>query len=250
MTGHSQIAYAGHSEGTIQFFAMPTFRPDLVPKIAFFGGLAPIAYVHHQKSPLLKLMALFDVANIFEILGIKQFLPGIYAINELAPALCREIPNGCDDILALLCGPTKDINASRVQVYVSETPADTSVKNMVHWSQGVKHEGFKRFDYGSKEKNEKIYGPGHKEPPSYNLSAVTMPMGLYSGTHDWLADEKDVDQLMSELPPGVVKQTVVVDGFAHLDFTWGMHANTSVYLKPNLLTQIETYLGPGIIGSN
>jgi len=249
LTGHSELAYVGHSEGTIQMFAMPTFRPDIASKIAFFGGLAPIAYVHHQKSPLLKLMAALDVANVFELFGVKQFLPGIYVVNKIAPDLCKTIPEGCDDALVLLCGPTKDINASRIQVYVSETPADTSVKNMLHWSQGVKHEGFKRFDYGSKAKNEAIYGPGHSEPPSYNLSAVTMPLGLYSGTTDWLADARDVEALKQALPKGVVKQDVVVDGFAHLDFTWGMHANSSVYLEPSLLSQIEKYLGPGIVQS-
>jgi len=247
-TNQSELAYAGHSEGSIQMFALPTFRPDLVPKIAFFGGLAPVAFVHHQKSPLLTVLAALDVADIFELLGVRQFLPGVYVLNRIAPELCEAVPEGCDDALVLLCGPTKDLNASRMSVYVSETPADTSVKNMVHWSQGVKHEAFRRFDYGSRKKNEAVYGPNHPEPPSYNLSAVTMPLGLYSGTTDWLADPKDVEALRAALPPGVTKQDTVIEGFAHLDFTWGMLANRSVYLEPNLLAQIERYLGPGIHG--
>eukprot|EP01084_Bolivina_argentea_P145234 254597_1 len=242
-TNKPQLAYVAHSEGTIQMFAMPTVRPDIVHKIVFDGALAPIAYVEHQKSILLDLLADFDVANIYNIIGRKQFLPGIYLINRLAPDLCDELPDICEDVLALLCGPSNDINASRVDVYVSETPADTGVKNMIHWSQGVKHNKFQMFDYGTKEENEAHYGPQYPEPPTYNLSMVTMPIGLYSGTHDWLADAKDVEHLRQELPSNTIKQDVTVDGFAHLDFVWGITANKNVYLQPNLLSQIIKYLG-------
>eukprot|EP00485_Elphidium_margaritaceum_P005877 CAMPEP_0202692744 /NCGR_PEP_ID=MMETSP1385-20130828/7052_1 /ASSEMBLY_ACC=CAM_ASM_000861 /TAXON_ID=933848 /ORGANISM="Elphidium margaritaceum" /LENGTH=419 /DNA_ID=CAMNT_0049348331 /DNA_START=18 /DNA_END=1277 /DNA_ORIENTATION=+ len=244
-THQSQLAYVGHSEGTIQMFAMPTVRPDVLSKLAFFGALAPVAYVYHQKSPVLELLALFDVGDIYELLGRKQFLPGVYVLHHIAPDLCNAVPQGCDEFLWVVCGPSKDINASRIQVYVSQTPADTSVRNMIHWSQGVKHDTFEMFDYETKEENEAHYGPDYAQPPQYNLSAVALNVGLYSGTTDWLADPEDVEKLRKELPVNATKQDVTVQGFDHLDFVWGMHAANYVYNEPNLLTQIRKYLGPG-----
>lgn len=37
--------------------------------------------------------------------------------------LCALVEKGCDFFLMSLCGPTLQLNASRIQVYVSETPA-------------------------------------------------------------------------------------------------------------------------------
>jgi lysosomal acid lipase/cholesteryl ester hydrolase len=144
-TNMPSLAYVGHSEGTIQMFALPYWHPELLSsgKIAFFGALAPVAYVHHQESPLIELLAYMDVAEIFELLGVRQFLPGVYLLNKIAPDMCNILPTACDEVLWLLCGPSTDMNETRLQVYVSETPADTSVKNMVHWSQGVTHEKFR-----------------------------------------------------------------------------------------------------------
>lgn len=244
-TNQSKLAYVGHSEGTVQMFAMPTVRPDMVSKIAYFGALAPIAYVKHQKSPLIDLLAYLDIAYIYEILGRKQFLPGIYILQNIAPELCEIVPEGCDEALWLLVGPSKDLNASRIDVYVSETPADTSVKNMIHWSQGVKRDKFEMYDYGSSKANEEHYGPNYPEPPQYNLSAVTMPLGLYSGSNDWLADPTDVSKLRKELPNNITKQDIYIQGYDHMDFVWGMKANQTIYLQPNLLTEIIKYLGPG-----
>merc|ERR1712228_83294 len=200
---------------------------------------------HHQKSPLLKFLADLDVANIYELLGRKQFMPGQYLLNRIAPDLCAWDGELCADAIELLCGPSKDINASRMDVYGSETPSGTSVKNMIHWSQDDKRERFGMFDYGTKEANMQHYGPNYPNPPAYNLSLVTMPLGLYSGSNDWLADPEDVSTLRADLPKNVTKQDVYVEGFAHLDFTWGMRANAEVYLEPNLMSAIKMYLGPG-----
>lgn len=41
-TKQSKLGYIGHSQGTIQMFALPTVAPRIVPKIAFYGALAPI----------------------------------------------------------------------------------------------------------------------------------------------------------------------------------------------------------------
>eukprot|EP01083_Nonionella_stella_P273603 928201_1 len=188
-------------------------------------------------------MADLNIIQIYEILGRKQVMPGIYILNRMLPPLCATIPDTCDELLWALCGPSKDLNASRFQVYVSETPADTSVKNMIQWMQGIIGDKFQMFDYGNASMNVKHYGANYSYPPQYDLSKVTFPTGLYSGKDDWMADVVDVDRLRDELPNGTVVQDIDVDGFDHMDFVWGIHANVKVYLKPNLLSQIIKYLG-------
>jgi len=215
---------------------------DINDKIAIYGAFAPIAYEHHCKSVLLDLLAYLDVDVIFEIFGKKQFLPGKNFVNRIAPDYCYHHPQLCNDELMLIVGPSQDLNASRIQVYVSETPADTSVKNMAHWSQDIKRERFGMFDYGTKERNYEHYHSD--EPPQYNLSKVLMPTALYSGTNDYLADPTDVATLESLLNPSIIVSETVVQGFAHMDFVWGVHAQEYVYYP--FISHVKKYLGPGI----
>jgi len=212
----------------------------LEAKVAIFGALAPVAWVYHCKSPLIDAMALFHIDTIFEVLGIRQFLPGTF-INLLAPDLCNVNPELCGLFLELVAGPSQDLNDSRIEVYVSKTPADTSVKNMGHWAQGVRRDYFEMFDYGTEDANIEHYGT--KQPPQYNATLLNIPTVLYSGTNDWLADPTDVNTLMGVLNPAIVIEHKVVDGFAHLDFVWGIHANTEVYY--DLIDKITQYLGAG-----
>ena len=72
-----------------------------------------------------------------------------------------------------------------------------------------------------------------------------MPLGLYSGSNDWLADPEDVKTLRKDLPANVTKQDIYIEGYDHLDFVWGMEANETIYLQPNMLSEIIKYLGPG-----
>ena len=36
----------------------------------------------------------------------------------------------------------------QLQVYVAQTPAGTSVKNMAHFAQGIRHDAFRMYNYG------------------------------------------------------------------------------------------------------
>jgi lysosomal acid lipase/cholesteryl ester hydrolase len=65
----------------------------------------------------------------------------------------------------------------------------------------VRKEEFKQYDYGSK--NQKIYG--QKTPPFYNLSKITIPVHLYVGKYDKLADPEDSQHLFNQLTSSVGK---------------------------------------------
>ena len=61
---------------------------------------------------------------------------------------------------------------------------------MVHWCQGMRHNTFQMYDYGTRLKNMKHYN--QTTPPEYKLADVEVPMVLLSGGHDYLADPADV----------------------------------------------------------
>ncbi|KAJ8537395.1 hypothetical protein ON010_g13202 [Phytophthora cinnamomi] len=48
----------------------------------------------------------------------------------------------CDGFIDLIGGSSDNINASRVHVYVTQTPAGSSVKNMAHYAEGIRDETF------------------------------------------------------------------------------------------------------------
>lgn len=240
-TGKPKLSWVGHSQGTTSMFAaLSRNEGQIVSKVNFFAALAPVAYVHHANSIVLQLAAGLDLGALLHLLGLQEFLPDASILQALDPAICSILPTGCDVILYLICGQTHNINASRIAVYVSETPAGTSVQNMEHWAQGVRTESFQMYDYGCGLlgcPNEKHYG--QKTPPGYPLGNITTPTALYWGGNDILGNPTDVQQLIDDLPRSTVVSVSEWKEAAHLDFTWGVNANENVYLP--LLKQLQAY---------
>jgi lysosomal acid lipase/cholesteryl ester hydrolase len=122
------------------------------------------------------------------------------------------------------------VNASRIQVYLSQAPAGTSTLNILHWVQGITTPTFQMFDFCSEESNQAHYGAN--QPPAYDLSKLAVPTALFYGKHDYMADTTDVDKLIQEAGPSGMIQTIEeLDSFAHLDYVWGKDANRLVYDK-------------------
>lgn len=240
-TGKPTLTYIGHSQGTIQAFTGFVLNPAIGEKVNLFAALAPIAYLNHQKSAILSILVDLDVAEVFALFGVKDFLPDDGILQKLAPGLCKLLPSGCNFFLELLCGPSKNLNESRIDVYVSETPAGTSVMNMEHWAQQVKADNVQMYDYGCgllSCENEKHYG--QKTPPVYDLSKLAVPTALFAGSDDYLGNPTDVQHLIDVLPASTVVHSEEVPSFAHLDFTWGEDAHTFVYAPiVNLMKQFN-----------
>ena len=162
-------------------------------------------------------------------------LAGIYEIFPYGPLdvfasqFCQARDLGCDFFLMAIAGPTRHLNVSRLQVYVSQTPAGSSTRNMAHWQQGVLFNTFQKYNFGTPEENIDHYG--QSTPPMYDLSKLSVPTAMFSGGHDYLADPKDVQRILDEAPPDKIILFDETDTFAHLDFTWGYDANIHVYGK-------------------
>ena len=73
-------------------------------------------------------------------------------------------------------------------------------------------------------------------PPSYNVSECNVPVALYYGGQDWLADPEDIKNTILPYLPNIVVQKYF-DTWNHLDFVWGIHANDLLY--GDIITQMK-----------
>lgn len=229
-TQQTKLYYVGHSQGTLILFGLLSDKPEYNKKIQLFSALGPVTNVTYIKSPVRLLAPIATDAQIlFDMFGEYDFLPSNWFVRFLADTMCKYHVSRmlCEDVIFLIDGPdTHELNMTRLPVFVSHTPAGTSVKNMVHFAQLIREKRFQKYDYG-RAKNIEVYG--QETPPEYNVSRVTAPVGLFWSENDWFADQKDVRQLSERLPTLTLNYKVPDPMFSHIDFTFGVHAKDLVY---------------------
>lgn len=96
-------------------------------------------------------------------------------------------------------GVSQKLNQTRLPLYANHEPAGTSAHNIAHWMQMIRSGKFRKFDFGI-WKNLLKYGSWR--PPTYDVGAIDpqLPIAIFSGTADALADPADVSTLLRTLP--------------------------------------------------
>lgn len=56
-SGQDRLHYVGHSQGSTSFFVMTSLRPQYNQKIISMHAFAPVAFMAHNQSPLLRLLS-------------------------------------------------------------------------------------------------------------------------------------------------------------------------------------------------
>ncbi|XP_068679321.1 lysosomal acid lipase/cholesteryl ester hydrolase-like isoform X2 [Montipora foliosa] len=202
-TSQTSLYYVGHSQGTTIGFAEFSTNKELAGKVKKFFALAPVARIGHVETPMNLLgLTSASIKITHDFLGKRGVLPRGYnaMMNEFALHVCTNVIGEafCTGTIFMVCGSDIDgLNTTRLPVYYAHTPSDTSVKDVIHWLQ--------------------------RDPPTYNLQEVDLPVALYSGSNDWLADPIDVAYLASQLPNMSHEE---IPGWNHVDFIWGMQAPT------------------------
>lgn len=238
-TGQSRIGYVGHSQGTTM--ALAAFSENATLSAKFHGAalLAPVAFLQHLDSPPIKQLATLDTDEVFRLLGLQELLPSSdYAAAGMA-RICAYDPGRCIQVIDTICGvEASNINGSHLPIMLRYTPAGSSVRNLAHWAQGVRLPAptFQMFDWGSdcsdyffrpQPCNIQVYGSD--DVPQYNLSRVTLPLGLFSGGRDKMASTQDVEALIRALPAATVRFHHQEANYGHADFTWGLDAREKIY---------------------
>ncbi|XP_069124287.1 lysosomal acid lipase/cholesteryl ester hydrolase-like [Argopecten irradians] len=228
VTNQKQIYYLGHSQGTqIAFSGLgQSWNTD---KVKMFFALAPVTTLGGIISPIRLLTPFAEpIQTLYDIFGKGEFLPSTEVIKWLGRTACSKpgIDFLCENLLFVLGGyDFKQLNETRIPVYVANHPAGTSVQNIVHYAQSVRHNQFLMYDFGSEQANLDHYN--QTTPPAWNESLVTTPTVVYSGSRDWLSDPADVQTLLPKITNLVASK--VMDEWEHMDFIWAMDAPQQAY---------------------
>ncbi|XP_032347273.1 lipase member K isoform X3 [Camelus ferus] len=226
-TGQEQLYYVGHSQGTtIAFIAFST-NPELAKRIKIFFALAPVTTVKYTQSPMRKLSSLSR--KVVKVLfGDKMFSPHTLFGQFIATKVCnrRIFHRICSNFLFTLSGfDPKNLNMSRLDVYLSQSPAGTSVQNMLHWAQAVNSGLFQAFNWGNPDQNMMHF---HQlTPPLYNVSKMDVPTAVWSGGQDAVADLKDVENLLPKIARLIYYK--LIPHYNHVDFYLGQDAPHEIY---------------------
>ncbi|KAI9987636.1 hypothetical protein PInf_023680 [Phytophthora infestans] len=226
------LSYIGHSLGTTQAFVGFSKNQELAKVVSYFGALAPVAWTGAATSPILVTLAKTYVDSWFQVFGVNEFSPNNPVLqNVLGKYAGAWAGVVCDGFIDLIGGPTNNINASRVHVYVTQTPAGSSVKNMAHYAQCIRDNTFAAFAYGCSCvrllgislcstvicANKAKYGSF--DPPAYPLEKMVYPRtGFYNGAQYTLAVKTDLDKLRARLPDDTIVYDNTID-FGHIAFT-------------------------------
>ncbi|KAL7869054.1 hypothetical protein AOLI_G00130420 [Acnodon oligacanthus] len=225
-TKQDKIFYVGHSQGTTIAFMAFSSMPQLASKIKMFFALAPVATVAFTSSPITKLSILPEPL-IWSLFGQKSFFPQNKLLKFFATKFCsKKLVNVlCRNIMFRLFNfDKKNLNMTRIPMYISHSPAGTSVQNMVHWTQALKSGKLLAYNYGAVGN---LIHYKQLTPPQYNVKDMKVPTVLWSGGQDILANPRDIAMLLTQIPDLV--QHHRIEHWGHLDFIWGLDAPHMMY---------------------
>lgn len=246
-TESKKLNYIGFSQGTGTFLVMCSERPEYCDKVQLVIGLAPAARHRNTKSKMFrgltqtleKIEGMLSRYGIVEVLSkgsfSQEFVAFFCQLTDFTRSICEKIVEVFDHVDTFHSG---SINNVTYKVLFGHFPAGTSLHNMARYGQSMRSNRFEKFDYGE-ERNLLVYGS--KQPPVYNLSAVTVPVVCIYGRNDGLVDIKDVKWLVSKLP-NVLESIEVEDPlWNHLDVSYSQYTQKVIFPKINQYLSKYTY---------
>ncbi|KAF5911173.1 hypothetical protein HPG69_019538, partial [Diceros bicornis minor] len=164
------------------------------------------------------------------LFGEKEFLLNTFMNKVIGQNVCnREVLDAvCNNLLTLVGGyHPQNLNESRLDVYLTEIPAGTSVQNMLHYAQLINKGTFQAYDWGSPSLN--ILHHNQPTPPLYHVEDMKVPTAVWSGGQDILADPIDVKNLESRVYNFIYHK--IIPSYNHLDFGLGLDAYDQIYTE-------------------
>lgn len=242
----TKIGMLTTSRGFTSSSVLFSLRPEYNDKVNILIGYAPVANLTYFTSPV-RFAAPFagpiQAVNDFFTRG--GLLVSSQAQKNLIATACNSpLRDICYAPLAALFGINpKQLNKTRIPVYVANNPVGTSSQELVHYAQVYKKKNLVRYDYGKAE-NQARYG--QVTPPEYPLEKIRVPFAVFKGRADQFADPQDVKDLTERLRDIIVTDYEVPDPqFGHLDFIYAFNA-TEILHRP-MIEVLENYTS---LGSN
>ncbi|EDV97703.1 lipase 3 [Drosophila grimshawi] len=242
-TQHSQLHYAGHSQGTTVYLVLMSERPEYNEKIKSGHLLAPCAFFEHGASPIFTLLSplVGTPGGIWnQVFVDSELIPHNNLINRIGDTACGHgspFDSICKNgFLMFANGGYENINLTSMQTLIETHPGGSSGNQGIHYIQLSVSNKFRQYDWGTK-KNLALYG--QELPPDYDLSKITAKTHSYSSHNDALCGPEDVDTMVSKFTHLTEDHRVPLQSFNHLDF---IVANNMKELVNDLIVErINTY---------
>ena len=187
------------------FVALAEFPDYFIPRMKSFIAIAPALHVMKKKPspstgkkgglpPASQLKQIVSMVGP-ELMTMKQ----AYMIHKMKKRTPEQIVKSqLDYTRKMMDSDTDLINMEAFRTSMNFTPAGSSYMQFVHFMQIASVEEFRKFDYGSAEKNRVKYG--QDKPPTYNLENIKgVNIALVCGKTDTLTDKPEYDWAHSYL---------------------------------------------------
>ncbi|XP_020928913.1 lipase member N [Sus scrofa] len=228
-TGQEKLYFVGHSLGTtIGFVAFATI-PELAQRIKMNFALGPTISLKYTMGIFTRLFLLPNSA-IKKFFGTK----GVFLEDKARKSSSIKLCNNkilwviCSEIMSLWAGfNKKNMNMSRMDVYMSHAPTGSSVQNILHIKQLYQSDEFRAYDWGSEAENMRHYN--QSRPPLYDLTAMEVPTAIWAGGNDVLVTPQDVARILPQIKN--LRYFKLLPDWNHFDFIWGLDAAQRVYSK-------------------
>lgn len=234
-TSQRQLDYIGHSQGTTTFLVMTSTKPEYNIKIRSAHLMAPLAFMSHMRSPLIRTIARIPMVKekIEEQIGTGEFSPSADFISQAEQLFCKSHAASqemCSNAMFLLAGfDSEELNVTLVAEILKRYPAGASIHQLLHYTQEVSSGKFCQYDQGMAANMIKY---GVAKPTSYPLNEIRAPISLYYAHNDMLAALDDVEKLKEKLRDNVKYEYLVPHPkWNHIDFLWANDARKVVYEK-------------------
>lgn len=216
-TGQSQLNYVGHSQGATVGLAAFSKDPNLASKIKHFAAMAPVVS-GLQGSSSLVVDSFKDIQSEegwTNELKSHEVFP-LSKINTLMAGGCTLAADVCKKILSKVAGGQENnFDTTSLTSHLAHMPSGTSAKNIAHWMQMTQSGQLESF----KEKD----GSGGQP---YPIQQLQIPLAVYYGGDDALVPSSSIENFLGGYANKVDQRKI--DKFGHMDFIWGLNANTEV----------------------
>ncbi|XP_046599064.1 uncharacterized protein LOC107221024 [Neodiprion lecontei] len=252
ITGVPKVTVIGHSMGCTIAAVLLSVLPEYNRKVDLVVALAPvITWTAQYRGPLtLGLRFAKRAFDSIRRLGVEEILPLRESTSQLFSGVCRSpsIREMCKWIIFLLAGSAdpEQLDSAIVPSLLEHYPAGTSLNTIEHYWQNIANESFREFDYGY-GRNYVRYGSDI--PPEYPLHKITVPVLIYYGVNDPLAQPPDIRALEERLPNVVATKAVPWPFFNHFDFVLSKDAKTLLYDDMMVIVKKYKSLGNRSLGS-
>ncbi|CAL8131293.1 unnamed protein product [Orchesella dallaii] len=239
-TGNEKVYYVCHSVGCALYLAGLSEVPNLSEKFKAGFLLAPGAFLGSGENPFVQSQAAVVIGTplqdlVIKLLGGRQSgepNPLLSALGLTPDRVCTwsALRCGiCDNALFAFYGAdAPQLDYENLPDILRKLQDNLSLKVLFHGIQRLHTCEFLRYDYGEK-RNLLEYGT--KDPPSYNMGNVRVPLHIFSGESDNLVAPPDTERLWNAIPSASRAGLYRVNWplFHHIDFLMARDADILVY---------------------